>query len=391
MELKIYTPDDSGKYYTTNIEISNNGYGVTCSDRISPNSFRNHHEPTIAAIKDWVNYALHLKQRGRSEKYSEMITIGDEVKGLKLMINKIGTRYHLMGEMQSKDTIVTAIARTIYKSCFEKDNDKLYTYMLHHLRLPANVSYALENRAPYHWYKKGKKIEVRFNVRMIGHDLCAMEISDGIWGEISIKQLNIYMNYYWHGQMKGSWKLLSPRKLWSKLMKKEPTEGQLKMMKAFLEQNRTDDIVQRRALELVMSLEKQYPSRLVVKWSKNKTKILAMAVRGKVADWIITDNEFKSDIQAVSTYLFCKDTGSGDRLTYQHGIIKGPICIDNMTKNSSVGDQFAARALALLNDKITIKIVNTISRYLNDYHEEGQDECRLNFDRFRMQDWEGVN
>ena len=112
MELKIYTPDDSGKYYTTNIEVSNKYY-YSINDRISPNSFRNHHEPTIAAIKDWVNYALNLKQRGRSEKFSELITIGDEIKGLKLMMNKIGTRYHLMGEMQSKDTIVTAIARTI--------------------------------------------------------------------------------------------------------------------------------------------------------------------------------------------------------------------------------------------------------------------------------------
>ena len=125
-----------------------------------------------------------------------------------------------MGEMQSKDTIVTAIARTIYKSCFEKDNDKLYSYMLYHLRLPANVSYALENRAPYHWYKKGQKVEVRFNVRMIGPDLCAIEISDSIWAEINVKQLNIYMNYYWKGQLKGSWKLLSPRKLWKKLMKR---------------------------------------------------------------------------------------------------------------------------------------------------------------------------
>ena len=78
------------------------------------------------------------------------------------------------------------------------------------------------------------------------------------------------MNYYLKGQMNGSWKLLSPRKLWKKLMGKEPTDGQLKMMKAFLEQNRTDDIVQSRALELVMSLEKQYPKRLAVKWMENK-------------------------------------------------------------------------------------------------------------------------
>ena len=170
-------------------------------------------------------------------------------------------------------------------------------------------------------------------------------------------------------------------------MGKEPSDGQLKMMKAFLEQNRTDDIVQNRALELVQSLEKQYPSKLAVKWNKNKKGIIAMAIRGKIADWIITDNEFKSDIQAVSTFLFSKDNGTNDRLSYQTGNLRGPICIDNMTKNSSVGDQFAARALALLNDNITVKIVNTISRYLGDYHKDGQTECRISFDSFRMNDW----
>ncbi len=388
MDLKIYTPDDSGKYYTAEIHINGRMYNL--NERISPNAFRSHHEPTIAAIKDWVTYSLGLTTRHRGEKFSELITIGDEVKGLKLMVNKIGTRYHLMGEMQSKDTIVTAIARTIYKSCFEKNNEKLYSYMLYHLRLPANVSYALENRAPYHWYKKGEKIEVRFNVQMIGPDLCAIEISDGVWAEISVKQMNIYMNYYWKGQMKGSWKLLSPRKLWKKLMGKEPTDGQLKMMKAFLEQNRTDDIVQNRALELVMSLEKQYPKRLAVKWMKNKKGIKAMAVRGKLADWIITDNEFKSDIQAVSTYLYSNTNSENSKLNYQTGGLKGPICIDNMTKNSSIGDQFAARALALLNDTITVKIVNTISRYLDEEHSENQTECRISMEEFRNSDWKVI-
>jgi len=383
MNLKIYKPDDSGEFYTTEVHTQYN----FSHDRVNPLSFRRMHEPTVSALKEWVVTSLRLNVRGRSEKVSEFLTIGPEVTGLKLMVNKIGTRYHLMGEMASKDTIVTAIARTLYKSCFENDNDKLYSYMLYHLRLPSNVSYALENRAPFHWYKKGQKVDVRFNVKMIGPDMCAMEISDGVWGEISVKQMNIYMNYYWLGQMKGSWKLLSPRKLWKKVMSKEPSEGQLKMMKAFLEQNRTDDIVQNRALELVQSLEKQYPDRLAVKWMPDKKGIKAMAIRGKVADWIITDNEFKSDIQAVSTFLFSADTGTGDRLTYQSGILKGPICIDNMTRNSSVGDQFAARALALLNDNITIKIVNTIHRYLSDYHEEGQDSCRIDFGMFRMNDW----
>ena len=43
---------------------------------------------------------------------------------------------------------------------------------------------------------------------------------------------------------------------------------------------------------------------------------------------------------------------------------RGPICIDNMARGSSAGDQFAARALALLNDILTIKVVNTIGRYI---------------------------
>ena len=173
-------------------------------------------------------------------------------------------------------------------------------------------------------------------------------------------------------------------------MKKEPSPAQLKMMIAFLEQNRTDDLVQNRALELVRSLEKQYPKRLAVKWSSDNKKIKAMAIRGKLADWVITDNEFKSEIQAVSTYVFTNSDGTSHSAKYQTGILRGPICIDNMTKNSSVGDQFAARALSLLNDKITVEIVNTIKRYLNKEHYEDQYGCRISFNEFRLNKWKGL-
>ena len=42
----------------------------------------------------------------------------------------------------------------------------------------------------------------------------------------------------------------------------------------------------------------------------------------------------------------------------------GPICIDNMAKGSSLGDQFATRALAVMNDNMTVARVNTIKGYL---------------------------
>jgi len=56
---------------------------------------------------------------------------------------------------------------------------------------------------------------------------------------------------------------------------------------------------------------------------------------------------------------------------------RGPICIDNMSDGSPLGDQFATRALALLNDSMTIKIVNTIKSYLttepNEYRVDEDD------------------
>ena len=410
MELKIYTADDSSNYHSTffnaesDIKYDNvyrhrrNRYrNWSSEDCVYPMQFREHHDPTVASISKWLKNKLHLNERGISD-FSSFIKVGDEHKPFTMMLSKIGTRYHLMGEMQSKDIIVTAIARTIYKSCFNKNTDELYKYMLYHLRLPENVSYALENRAPFHWYVKGKKIDVRFNVKMIDDDECAIEISDGIWAPMSVKNMNVYMNYYWKGQNRGSWAFLSPRKLWVKLMKKEPTNSQKDMMIAFLQQNRTDDIVQDRAIQLVKDLEKQYVGRMKVLWfspgQSNKKQIKAILVRGKLADWVITDNQFKSNIQAVSTYIVKKDTSllteSSKKLRVQDCYLDGPICIDNMTKNSSVGDQFAARALALLNDKITVKIVNTVARYLNEQHLEGQIHQRLDMDKFCHDDVKNV-
>ena len=206
-ELKIYTADDSSNYHSTNIDIESDikyedvyrrrRYNRLWSntDSVYPSQYRNTHDPTTEAISKWLITNLKLNERGISD-FNAYIKIGKIDDPFTMMLSKIGTRYHLMGEMQSKETIVTAMARAVYKSCFNTDRNELYKYMLHHLRLPANVSYALENRAPFHWYIKGKKIDVRFNVRMIGDDECAMEISDGVWAPISVKAMNVYMNNY---------------------------------------------------------------------------------------------------------------------------------------------------------------------------------------------------
>lgn len=401
--LQIGKPDDSGTFSTTFVKFvgTNDGeekwrsrYNTSniMTGHIYPNQYRNNHEPTITAINSWIEAKCGLDRKGISN-FSYTIYIG-AVNPLMLLFNKIGTRYHLMGEMASKETILTAISRTIYRSCFSNDSNELYTTMLHHLRLPENVSYALENRAPFHWYKKGIKIDVRFNVKMISDNECAMEISDGIWAPLTIKNLNTYMNFYWRGKEQGSWKYLSPRKLWSKLLKEEPNSNQLNLMLNFLEQNRTDEMVENRASSLLTDLAEQYSDRIKVLWyesgDSNALRAKALFVRGKLADWVITDNAYKSEIQAVSTYVFSKEVSNTGKRKFQDGYLGGPICIDNMSKNSSVGDQFAARAFALLNDNLTVARVNTVNRYLLTTHVVGQTIHRIDEEKFGDEDVEEI-
>ena len=404
-ELQIYTPDDSRRFHTTNIGFlgevkSDIGYRYRSayydSNTITPNASRNTHEPTIEAIKGWLTRKLGINRKGSGE-FQVYILLGDKKNPNMILFNKIGTRFHVNGFMQSKDVLLVALARTIYRSCFTKDSDTLNKYLFNHIKLPENVSYALENRAPFHWYIKGKRIDVRFNVKMISEDECAMEISDGVWAPISVKNLNIYMNFYWKEQARGKWKHLSPNKLWVKLLKKEPTEAQQALMIGFLEQNRTDDMVEDRAIELVKGLEEQFGNKIRVFWyergADTKERVKAILVRGRMADWVITDNQYKSEIQAVSTYIYSThvDDKNGRALTipnkkYGNGKFNGPICIDNMTKHSSIGDQFAARTLALINDEMTIAIVSTISRYLNSQHYVGQEIQRLVFENVGDED-----
>ena len=396
--LQIYTPDDSHKYYSTTISVAGmnmlwepehtyrSRYRWGRSNSIHPNQFRQHNEPTIEGIKTWLKSYLKWGTKGRPT-FKGLFIIKKGMNEAQIHCMKMNTTYMIQGMVTTKETAITALARTVYRSCFTNDVKALETYCFNNILLPENVSYALENRAPYHWYKKGIKIDVRFNVSVIGSDECAIEISDGIWAPISVKKLNTYMNYYWKGQKSSSWyrARLTPKKLWKRLMGAEPTEAQLNMMIAFLEQNRTDTLVQERAYQLVKDMSIQYVDRMKVFWEDKMVK--AVVVRGKLADWVITDNQYKSDIQAVSTYLFANSSNPDDaKYNPLKGVLKGPICIDNMTKNSSVGDQFAARAFALLNDKITIEIVSTIKHYMTDNHYEGQYDCRLDFDNISIKD-----
>jgi len=127
-----------------------------------------------------------------------------------------------------------------------------------------------------------------------------------------------------------------------------------------------------------------------------------MYVRGRGYDWKLTNNRYKTGIQMVSTYIWQPKKDVVAEFAEQNWMLgnisevegtkyfnitednkedfkfwSGPICIDNVANNSPLGDQFAGRALALLNDLITVKMVSTIRGYMthdaNKYRIEGNE------------------
>jgi hypothetical protein len=386
--MKIYLTGDSGDYLTTLVKIN----GVTMSCSCSPSSHRAALEPTIASIAYTMAYSLGIRQRNACD-FMKQVEIGTN--GFICLVQRQNSKYKLNGMVSSRSVILNALARVIYTSCTKDDGKTLFNKLYACMHIPENVTYALENRAPFHWYENYKKISVSMNIQQISDTECALEISDGIWGTISIKDLNTFLNYYRLGKRRGSWKMLSPASLWGRLMEQPPTESQLSLMIAFLKQNRTQDIVEKRAEVLINDLLKQYPDKLKLVYMDNIPKGLQrndiidlkktrnIYVRGKLADWCLMEGGQKAGYQLVSTYLFTKEENPSKyskNKAFQDGYWSGPICIDNLTSKVSVGDQFASRAISLMNDSIMVARISTIKRYLSEGHTEGQEEQRVNFD-----------
>ena len=187
----------------------------------------------------------------------------------------------------------------------------------------------------------------------------AIEIGDGIWGNITLKDLLSFCGFYIHGRENSKFKRVGLKRLYTMLMDKEPRESDVKMMKAFLMQNRTSDIVESKARELVAEMVNNFPTKLKVKYDSEGIPS-EMYIKGIDYDWKLSANGSSSGRQAVSTFVRQKRLGDEVEEWYW----SGPICIDNMVGGSSLGDQFCTRALAVMNDNMTVSRVNTIKRYL---------------------------
>ena len=268
----------------------------------------------------------------------------------------------------------TIAARHLAALCFqtkdtytrEEVRDKFFKI----ISIPPDVNYAIINRAPYSFYKEGKYIKCRLNVKQISSKEVALEISEGVWGTLTIKQFLGYLSHYLHGTNRGSWAFTSPERLYERVMGKEGRESDIKVMKSFLIQNRTSDLVNERAEVLLKETLEKHSGKIKYYSAKSKNILF---VQGIENDWVVRwspSNADKEGRQLVRTqYLETSmmDTAACS-LTKEksYSIARGEddnwigVCVDNLQTNSPQVDQAISRVLVCLNDKATKQMVSTM-------------------------------
>lgn len=291
-----------------------------------------------------------------------------QLRKIEVTIKKNKSSYDINGMKVSKKAIGSILAR-IMLDVYAKTNRKglvltrreMTKIVYSALDTPEDIRYAIINRMPYRYFIDGIKHEARLKIMQISDNSFAIEISSDLWGTISQDNLVTLLGHYVHDKKIGSWKHLSPTKLFTRLVGREPSKSDKKLMLAFLDQNRSSKMVGDRAMSLLDDLVKQYPKRIRRLDIGNNIRIVVI---GKVSDWLLSGR--KTDInstnlgpQAVSTKMLHENTEEDQTISASWG---HNICINTGGKNPSLGDQFASRILSLLNDDVTMHRVYTLDK-----------------------------
>lgn len=391
MKIKfvIPTPDDSGKellssflYKSTRnhsyahrvVYRTPNQYGekvVAVSRAGIGNRRRKGIDPLLENIKKKVSECFLDTRRGYSEYDRDWFsTFGwryNKEDILLTLIRDNGT-FYLNGKKKNKDDVASALAKIIMFGSTNRSASSLNKYILTNVMYPQNIIYALENRVPFYFYEKDsdlipRKVECRINMQQVDENEVALEISDGVWGSLKVKDANILINSYRNNSARSQkWSNLSPKKLWIALMGSEPSDSQLALMIAWLKQNRTGKMVETRAKSLLVDMSNKYDDVFLLNGEKTlswlslgstpgKMYDFSLFIRGKLGDWIVYANTSGSRHQRTSA-VFLRGASSKD----------GPFCIDNLHDNSSVGDQIATRGMILRNDEKAKEMIHTLGR-----------------------------
>tara|TARA_R110001592_G_scaffold282401_3_gene550119 strand:+ start:892 stop:2106 length:1215 start_codon:yes stop_codon:yes gene_type:complete len=296
-----------------------------------------------------VSFADHIKKIMKQTTLSPKDYLEFVINDFSVIVTN-ETTISINGLKGTKREIFYNLSRFLYR--VNNDMNRSETMMLFYkiCNTPYEISHVLENRVPYYFFNVGTRINVRLNAKQISDDKVAIEISDSVWGTISFKDLSKYLGHYLHGHNRGSWKFLSPQKLYLLLMGKEITESDSDVMIAFLEQNRTSKLVEDRAEVLLEQTLAKY---------KNKVKLLSdketseqyLLVKGIDNDWLFnwSNNRRNSSGRQLVSTAFLSMTGSWNG-----------VCVDNLQSNSPIHDQLVTRLLVCINDRITKERVSTM-------------------------------
>lgn len=296
------------------------------------------------------------------------------------------------GMKMSKSEICCLLARMfIYDTEAERTRRQISDMFWNLSSLSEDIRFVLENKVPFHYYEGYTRTDVRLNCQLIGEEMLALEISDGIWGEISFKEMNVFLSHFLHGRNVGKWRNYTPIKLYTTLLKKECRESDLKVMMAFLEQNRSEKLVSMRAKELVK--EKLKMDNFICLNPIEQLDVitpLVFLVKGKLTDYILTcasliqKHTKEGDRQNVQSYsLFSIED---EELPVRFGCTRH--CVENLDTNSSTGDQLVTRVLTFANDNISLSRINTMTHIKNNKYrinEKGVEFLKLNYKDLRFQ------
>ena len=374
----INPPTHTNKFRTNRKGINQFGELQWQVTRPSLSNIRGEQDPILTNTSALITNALLTKVQ--NENFLNTITFkyhnGESI----IVYGRKGSGHHIDGVRVSKRDLAVVLSKIIIRGAFVRDVLVMDDYIEKVVHYPPNVLHAIENRSNYNFYHVGERHEVLINTKVISETECALEISEGVWGAITLKDLNVFINTFRFGQSKSkTWYRADPSKLWQLLMGNMPSPTELKLCVAWLMQNRKQHMVEDRATKLLQDMDAEYPNIRLVQFRNPMNK--ALFVRGKVADWVVVDEKrgMKLGHQNVNTYMI-NGKDSDNSKTWKGHSLTGPICIDNIHKNSSIGDQLTARALALMNDETSAKSIYTIV----DYVKQASERNLVNPDNYRM-------
>lgn len=368
----LYKTTRISRYTTARYHLGSRGlnqFGEKQIEIMRPDiSNRRHklgYDPILERVKEKVSKLFMTPERGYAEYDDDWVSYFGWKYGsdtVLLCLTKVNGLFLLNNVKKNKEDCASAIAKVILYGTTNRSADSLKQYIRKNVSLSQNIIYALENRTPYWFFKDGRKVECRINMQLIDDNEIALEISDGVWGSMKMKDANIFINSYRNSSTRSKkWSNLSPMKLFKAVMKRDPSESEHKLMVAWLMQNRTSKMVEDRATVLLQEMTERYDDMILLDAERTQSYLqlssvnpdykYAVLVRGKIGDWIIYANNSNSKFQRVSA-VFCKAFREFD----------GPFCIDNLHDNSSIGDQIASRAMILKNDEQAKTMIHTIRR-----------------------------